>query len=129
MGIKKISELAEMNTIGNDDDLYNNIMSKSSITINDYLNYKSQVFKADKDKDGKTITNSRKNKLLNYVQGMHTDINNMRLLMATEYKLSKNDANSVANYVQSLKITTEEKTSIFKKLKGFKVNDNGTITY
>ena len=50
------------------------------------------------------------------------------LLYATKYKVGEDDREYLYNYIKDLDIDTEQKTNIYRKIKGFKVV-NDTIYY
>lgn len=142
---EKIEKLANMdinstskkalykNTVGLDDDLYNNVMTYSGININEYLKYKQQEFSADKKDDGtengKSVSGSKKTKVYNYVNNMKITGNQRLLLLGTQYKLTNSERQVLASYVQNLNITNAEKKEIYSKLQGFTVYKDGRITY
>ncbi len=113
--------------IGKDDKLYNNLLNKSNIDIDEYLNYKNKVsekaFKADKDKKGKTITGSAKNKLVKYLNSNVTGAGNRLLIAGNSYALSNSERQSLSTYINKIASTKDEKIEIYKQLdKNFVVN-------
>lgn len=131
----KTKKIIYENSIGEDDDLYNNVMKKSNIDMTEYLKYKTQEFVSDKKDDGtidgKSISGSKKKKVLNYINNMSSKVTyEQKLLLAgTQYKLSNAERAEVAKYVNSLNIKKDEKLDIYKKLQGFTVYKNGTIKF
>lgn len=45
------------------------------------------------------------------------------------YKLNPGERDTLANYIESLPISAQEKTDMFSKLKGCKINEYGEIYY
>ena len=121
------------NTLGKEDELYNEVLTKSSININEYLNYKLQNIESDKEDDGtekgKTISGSKKKKVYDYINTNITGYNNRLLLLANEYKLSDNERKDLTDYINGLNITNSEKNAIFKKFDKNYVIKNGKVYY
>lgn len=116
------------NTTGKKDDFY----QLSGIDINPYLDYKANVnkFEADKDSNGKSISGSKKNKVINYINTID-DLNATQkaILIRKAGYTSFNDYNpSIINYVNSLNITRQEKKQYLEEL-GFTVDSNFNITW
>ena len=91
------------------------------------MKYTLQEFKADYDEDGKAISGSRKEKIINYVDSMNISNIQKAMLLRKEYS-SYDDYNyEIINYIQELNITQNEKKSLLKYL-DFKVEGN-TISW
>jgi hypothetical protein len=123
----KTKEIIYTNGAGKDDKLYNNLLSKSDINMTEYLKYKNKVsekaFKADKDKKGKTITGSAKNKLVKYLNSNVTGAGNRLLIAGNSYALSNSERQSLSTYINKIASTKDEKIEIYKQLdKNFVVN-------
>lgn len=120
-------------TFGKDDDVYNMVLSKNGIDINEYLKYKTQKFTSDKKDDGtltgKTITNSKKNKVFDYVNNMKLSYENRLVLLGQQYKLSTKEREDLFNYINKTNISTEDKLKIYDKMQGFTVYKNGNVSY
>lgn len=142
---EKIDVLSKMNisdkskgaiyksTFGKDDDVYNKVLSKNGIDINEYLKYKTQKFTSDKKDDGtvqgKTVTNSKKNKVYNYINNMKLSYENRLVLLGQQYKLGTQEREDLFNYINNTNLNTDEKLKIFDKMQGFTVYKDGTIEY
>lgn len=130
---KKDKELIYTNSIGSEDNLYNKIMKNTGININEYLNYKTQEFVSDKKEDGtvggKTISGSKKQKVYKYVNNMRINYDQRLLLLGTQYKLSNEERQRIANYIIGLDINKSEKIEMYKKMQGFTVYKDGKISY
>ena len=118
--------------IGSSDEKYQ-IMKNTDINITEYLKYKSQNFAADKEDDGtlqgKSISGSKKEKVLNYIQNMNITYTQKLMLFGMEYTLSDSEQKYIANYVSSLNISKEEKLNMLGKFKGFTVYKDGSYKY
>lgn len=122
-------------TIGNDDDLYTDILQPSNINIDEYLKYKQQKFESDKEDDGtlegKTVTNSKKKKVYSYVNNMNITYNQKLLILGKQYKLSDNEQRKLYEYINNMPgQTSQEKLEIFKKYSNnFEIYKNGTMSF
>lgn len=142
---EKIDVLSKMNisdkskgaiyksTFGKDDDVYNKVLSKNGIDINEYLKYKTQKFTSDKKDDGtvqgKTVTNSKKNKVYNYINNMKLSYENRLVLLGQQYKLGTQEREDLFNYINNTDISTNDKLKIYEKMQGFTVYKNGNVEY
>lgn len=142
---EKIDVLSKMNisdkskgaiyksTFGKDDDVYNKVLSKNGIDINEYLKYKTQKFTSDKKDDGtvqgKTVTNSKKNKVYNYINNMKLSYENRLVLLGQQYKLGTQEREDLFNYINNTDISTTDKLKIYEKMQGFTVYKNGNVEY
>lgn len=120
-------------TFGKDDDVYNKVLSKNGIDINEYLKYKTQKFTSDKKDDGtikgKTIPNSEKNKVFNYVNNMKLSYENRLVLLGQQYKLGTQEREELFHYINNTNISADDKLKIYEKMKGFTVYKNGNVEY
>lgn len=95
-------------------------------SYNDDLN---DIF-ADKDEDGKSISGSRKEKVLDYINGLDLDYGQRIILFRSEYS-SKDDRAAynadILDYLNSRQdISYEDTVTILKEL-GFTVDANGNV--
>lgn len=109
----KTKEILYSSTIGKEDGIYNSL--KDAININSYLNYKAQKIENKKELEEYLINSDMKSE-------------EKVLLYATKYKVGEDDREYLYNYIKDLDIDTEQKTNIYRKIKGFKVV-NDTIYY
>lgn len=111
--------------IGLYQDAYNDKMAQSyvdaGISADNYLDFKSQTFNADKDKDGKSISGSKKQKVFNYINSMDIPFEQKIILAKTEYPTYNDYNRQVIEYLNNSDIDREEMVDILKDL-GFKVN-------
>ena len=123
------------NTIGKSDDFYSTVLKESNININEYLKYKQQKFESDKKDDGtlegKTITNSKKQKVYNYVNNMNISYNQKLLILGKQYKLKDNEQKKLYEYINNIPgQTSQEKLEIFKMYtNNFQIYKNGTMSF
>ena len=96
-----------------------------------YKGYSSELYdiKADKDKYGKSITGSRKEKVLNYINNLDADYYTKLILWKSEYPSDDTYNNEIINNLNGRNdISFEETIAILRKL-GFDVTDNGDISW
>ena len=136
----KSKELIYENNLLSDTDEKYPIIKSTGLNINSYLKYKlaesNGEFSADKKDDGtvngKTITNSAKNKRYNYINSISGATYTQKLILyALEYEPSSNtDKQQVINYVKTLKGKTDkEKLDILSNFKGITLYKDGTFKY
>ena len=90
-----------------------------------YRSYTSDMndIKADKDSNGKSISGSRKEKVLDYINNLDAAYETKILLLKTEYPSDDTYNAEIINYVNTLdELTYEERITIFTEL-GFTVSD------
>ena len=105
------------------------IMQKMGVKADSYLDYASQTFKADKDSKGKSIANSKKNKVFDYVNSMDIPFEQKVILSKLEYNSYDEYNNEIIDYLNNNPdITYEDMETILKKL-GFEVDSKGNIKW
>lgn len=118
--------------INPNDDSYQ-LLIDIGIKIDDYLDYKMQEFESDKSDDGtlggKTIKNSRKNKILNYINNSNLSYEQRLLLYGMNLTLSGVEKTKVFEYVNNSSLNTEDKLELLNKINGFKVYKSGKVTW
>ena len=129
----KIKSELYANTTGKDDELYNLILNKNNININEYLEYKikdsKNEFSADKNKNGDSISGTSKKKRFNYINNNITGYNNRLILLAQKYKLSNSERQDLTNYINE-NYKGQDKINVFKKLsQNYKVSDDNKVYY
>ena len=92
------------------------MITSSNIPFNEYLNYASQTFVADKDSDGDSISGSRRNKIIDYVNSLDLTIPQKAMLIRTEYSTFTEYNNEIVDYVIGLNVDYEEKVKILESL-------------
>ena len=120
------------NSLGKDDSLYD-VMKNTGIDITEYLKYKTQDFESDKTDDGtvngKTVSGSKKAKVYDYVNSMKITGNQRLMILGTQYNLTNEQKTQLANFVNKLPISKQEKLNTYSKLKGFTVYKDGKVTW
>lgn len=121
------------NYIKSEKDTEYKIMSYTNVDIDEYLKYKQQEFESDYKDDGtttgKAITNSKKKKVYEYVNSSGMSYEQRLLLLGMQYKLNGQERTTLANYVNNLDITSDEKIEIYEKLEGFTVYKNENVKW
>ena len=105
----------------------NNLLN-ANISIKEFIKYNSQDFTTDYYSNGKEIPNSRKNKVIKYVNSLNLSIPQKALLIKMEYSSYKKYDKQIAEYVNSMNISFLDKASILKKA-GFTSYDKQIINY
>lgn len=95
-----------------------------------YKQYTSEMndISADKNNEGKSISGSRKNKVISYVNSLDLSIPQKAMLIRQEYSTFNEYNNDIVEYVSSLNIAYEEKVSILEEL-DMKVLDDGIVRW
>lgn len=96
-----------------------------------YRTYASELYdiKADKDENGKSISGSRKDKVIDYVNNLDIDYGARLILFKSEYPSDDTYNYDIINYLEENDaISGEEMRTILTEL-GFHVSDDGTISW
>lgn len=96
-----------------------------------YKTYSSELYniKADKDESGNSITGSRKDKVIDYINNLDADYGEKIILFKSEYPADDTFNTEIIDYLNSREdITYEEMVTILKEL-GFNVSSDGTVTW
>lgn len=105
------------------------IAYKAGINIDSCLSYDLQTFTADRDENGKTISGSKKEKVINYVNSLNLSIPQKAILIKTNNSFKFNDYNNeIVDYINNLNLTYYEKKELLEEL-DMKVLDDGTIIW
>lgn len=133
---KEITALYENYILSDSDTEYPIIketFTNDGLNINKYLKYKTQEFTSDKEDDGtlsgKTVSGSKKEKVYQYVNDMDITYTQKLMLLGMEYTLNNNEQNLLANYINNLDISAQNKLDFYSKLKGFTVYKNGIVEW
>ena len=109
-------------------------LTMSKVVTNDLKTYRSYTkelskIKADKDASGKTISGSRKVKVLNYINGLSANFGEKAILFKKEYPSDDTYNNDIIEYLNGRNdISYEETTTILREL-GFTVSGDGTVSW
>ena len=96
-----------------------------------YQGYSDELYdiKADKDENGKSISGSRKEKVLDYINNLDADYYTKIILWKSEYTSDDSYNYEIIEYLNGREdISFEEEVAILRKL-GFTVTDNGDISW
>jgi hypothetical protein len=103
-------------------------VAKSVGGYEQYKTYSSELYdiKADKDEDGKSITGSRKEKVIDYINNLDADYGERIILFKSEYKADDTYNEDIIDYLNSREdISYDEMVTILTEL-GFTVK-NGRV--
>lgn len=114
---------------------YNNpekyVVSKAVGDVVKYKQYTSELNKltADKDENGKSISGSRKEKVISYINNMDADYGAKIVLYKSEYPSDNTYNNEIIEYLNNRNdITYEDMATILIEL-GFTVEADGTVRW
>jgi hypothetical protein len=96
-----------------------------------YKTYSSELYdiKADKDENGKSISGSRKEKVIDYINEMDADYGEKIILFKSEYPADDTYNYEIIDYLNSRNdISYEDMETILKEL-GFTVHSDGSVTW
>ena len=106
-----------------------NMMQMLDMDADSYIDYDSQTFYADKDKQGNSIPYTRKNKVIKYVNSLNLSIPEKAILIKSNNTFKFNEYNNqIIDYVNELDITYEERVAILEEL-DMKVDSNGRVSW
>lgn len=97
-------------------------INKIGVDIDDYLNFKSQKFENDE-------SYTTKEQYMDYLDESTMSLKDKELLFATKYTLNEEQKDELFDYIDNSSLNRAEKLELFKNLKGFKVLENGNISY
>lgn len=99
---------------------------KLNINANSFIKFDSKQFESDYSANGKTIKNSKLNKVVSYVEGLpNLTVAQKALLIKSEMSSYDKYNNQIIEYVDSQNLSTKEKEEILKNV-GFKIK-NGRV--
>ncbi len=122
-----IYETSVLSGFDNEDKYKDYKVSKAAgIDINSWLSYKKQEFVADKDSAGNSISGSRKEKIISYINSLDLSIPQKAMLIRQEYSTYRDYNNQIVEYVGGLDISYEDKVFILEGL-DMTVDDDGNV--
>ena len=87
------------------------------------------ALKADKDANGKSISGSKKAKVIDYINGLNIDYGAKLVLFKSQYEADDTYNKEIFEYIRDKEsLSFEDKLSILKTL-GYGVSDDGTTTW
>ena len=99
-----------------------------NVDIDSFLDYEAQDFTADKYANGKTVPNSKKSKVFEYINSMPIEFEQKLILTKLQYP-SYNEYNpTIINYLNKSDMTYEQMEKLLTKM-DFKVDENGNIRW
>lgn len=104
-----------------------NVMD-AKIPVKDFIKFNSQEFTTDYYSNGTAVPNSRKNKVINYVNSLNLSIPQKAMLIKMEYSSYDRYDNQIINYINNMNYTKFEKASILKRF-GINSYDTYIINY
>ena len=103
-------------------------MVSLNVDIDSFLDYEAQDFTADKYANGKTIPNSKKRKVFEYINSMPIEFEQRLVLAKLQYP-SYNEYNpTIIEYLNNSEMTYEQVETLLTKM-DFKVDENGNIRW
>lgn len=100
-------------------------ITMSDIPVDYILDYQKNSFRADYDSEGKAIRNSRKDKVIDYVNEYDLSIAEKAIIIKSTNTFKFNDYNDeIVSYVADLDISEDDKVYILEEL-GMTVDDEG----
>lgn len=100
----------------------------ANIDIDEFIKFNSQEFTTDYYENGKAITNSRKNKVIKYVNSLNLSIPQKAILIKMEYSSYDNYNSQIVNYINKMNYSKFEKASLLKSF-GFDNYDKYLVSY
>ena len=91
-------------------------MMTLKIPIKEYIKLDSQEFTTDYGSNGKAITNSKKNKIINYVNSLNLSIPQKAILIKSQYSSYDSYDRQIVNYVNSQNLSKFDKATILKSI-------------
>lgn len=103
-----------------------NVLVQSNIPIKEYIKFNSETFESDYYTNGKTVPNSRKNKVIKYINSLNLSIPQKAMLIKMEYSSFKQYDNQIVKYVNNIDCSSYDKKVILKTI-GFTSYDKDII--
>lgn len=103
-----------------------NTLVQSNIPIKEYIKFNSETFESDYYTNGKTVPNSRKNKVIKYINSLNLSIPQKAMLIKMEYSSFKQYDNQIVKYVNNIDCSSYDKKVILKTI-GFTSYDKDII--
>ena len=103
-----------------------NALVQSNIPIKEYIKFNSETFESDYYANGKTVPNSRKNKVIRYINSLNLSIPQKAMLIKMEYSSFKQYDNQIVKYVNNIDCSSYDKKVTLKTI-GFTSYDKDII--
>lgn len=106
----------------------NNLLTMN-IPIKEFIKLNSENITSDySSKDGKTISGSKKKKIMEYINSLDLNVSQKAILIKMQYNSFNNYNNQIVNYVNGINTTANEKKVLLKSI-GFDNYDKDVINY
>lgn len=105
-----------------------NSLLDANIPIKEFIKFNSQEFTTDYYTNGKAIANSRKLKVIKYVNSLNLSVAQKAILIKMEYSSYDKYDNQIVSYINKMNYTKFEKASLLKSF-GFDYYDKYLIQY
>ena len=110
------------------EEVLNNLI-EMRIPIKEFIKFDSQEFEGDYNtRTGKTISGSRKKKVIQYVNSLNLSIPQKAILIKMEYSSYDNYNNQIVNYINGLNKTINDKKVLLKSI-GFDNFNKDVVEY
>ena len=104
-------------------------MLETKIDVENYIRYSMQDIQADKDSNGKSISGTRKNKVIEYVNSLDLSVPQKAILIKSTNTFKFNDYNNeIIDYVSGLDLTYTEKVKLLESL-DMTVKSDGSVSW
>ena len=106
-----------------------NNLIEIGIPIKEFIKFDTQEFEGDYNtRTGKTVSGSRKNKVIQYVNSLNLSIPQKAILIKMEYNSYDNYNNQIVNYINGLNKTVNDKKVLLKSI-GFDNFNKDVVEY
>ena len=103
-------------------------LSDLDVNMDQYMDLESQYFTNDKYTNGKTVPNSKKRKVFNYINSMNIPFEQKIILAKLKYN-SYDDYNyEIIQYLNKSNLDYDTEMLLLKKM-GFKVTADGKVSW
>ena len=110
-------------------DLYK-VLKEDNVDIDEYLDYLSKEFKADKRANGTIINGSKKNKEFKYMNNeSNLTLEQKTLILGKGYSVSSAEKDYIVNRILVSDLTKDEKEELLNSIRWVKVSKDGTVRW
>lgn len=100
----------------------------AGIKFDEFIKFNSQEFTTNYYTNGKAVTNSRRNKVINYVNSLNLSVAQKAILIKMEYSSYDKYDKQIVSYINKMNYSKYEKASLLKNF-GFDNYDKYLISY
>lgn len=105
-----------------------NALITLGMNMNSYMDFDSKLFESDKYANGKTVPNSKKNKIFKYINSMNIPYEQKLILAKLKYSSYDTNNYEIIQYLNNSDLDYGTQVKLLKKM-GFTVYDDGRITW